>query len=47
MAHSNESCEFVITNDGLNLLGASNSTPDPTGDAERRWWKGQEGHAIG
>jgi circadian clock protein KaiC len=28
MAHSNERCEFVLTDDGLKMLGATGTTPE-------------------
>ena len=46
MAHSNELCEFVLTDHGLNLLdaaAASYGTPD---DVDHRSRKGPERHAV-
>jgi circadian clock protein KaiC len=44
MAHSNERCEFVLTNHGLHLLDRAGD--GPSDDADRGSQKGREHHAV-
>ncbi|HSS59862.1 MAG TPA: circadian clock protein KaiC, partial [Candidatus Limnocylindrales bacterium] len=46
MAHSNERCEFVLTNHGLHLLDADAAVHTTSDDANRGSQKGHDRHAV-
>jgi circadian clock protein KaiC len=46
MAHSNERCEFVLTNHGLHLLDAAGAAHGTADDADRGSPKGHDLHAV-
>ena len=46
MAHSNERCEFVLTNHGLHLLDADAAAHRRSDDANRGSQKGHDRHAV-
>jgi hypothetical protein len=46
MAHSNELCEFVMTNHGLDLLEGAAATPRVVDDIEDGSAEGGARHAV-
>jgi circadian clock protein KaiC len=46
MAHSNELCEFVLTDHGLNLLNAADASYGTSDDVGHRSRKGPDRHAV-
>jgi circadian clock protein KaiC len=46
MAHSNERCEFVLTNHGLMLLDDAGAARGSAHGAELDCWKGDDRHAA-
>ena len=46
MAHSNELCEFVLTDRGLNLLDAAGASYGTSDDVDHGSRKGPDRHAV-
>jgi len=46
MAHSNELCEFMLTDHGLNMLDAAGGPRGPSDDAGHGSRKGRDRHAV-
>ncbi|HEV3057016.1 MAG TPA: circadian clock protein KaiC [Vicinamibacterales bacterium] len=46
MAHSNELCEFVLTDHGLNLLDAAGASYETSDDVDHGSRKGRDRHAV-